>query len=188
MHSPMTAPFVSMLQRLRRPATLLSAGLLLSAGMLPGIASGQDDAFAWNPRSGDAWIDAQLADINAYGSRYRGAFVDELARYHAAPRALVTELVDQRNWAPGDVYYACALAQVLGRPCRALVEAWGQSHDAGWAAVAAQAGIDSRPDATQRLKQDIAASYARWGRPAADVPAPAGEGHKGGPGEPERGD
>ena len=172
----MTSAFVSMLQRLRRPVALLSAALLVSAGLLPGIAFAQDHAFAWNPRSGDAWIDAQLADINAYGSRYRGAFVDELARYHAAPRALVTELVDERNWAPGDVYYACALAQVLGRPCRALVEAWGQSHGLGWAAVAAQAGIASRPDATQRLKQDIAASYARWGRPAAEVPAPVDEG------------
>jgi len=176
MDNPMTFPFAAVLQRLRRPVALLTAGLLLSVALLPPIAFAQDHAFAWNPRSGDAWIDAQLADINAYGSRYRGAFVDELARYHAAPRALVTELVDERNWAPGDVYYACVLAQVLGRPCRALVEAWGQSHDQGWAAVAAQAGIASRPNATQRLKQEIAESYARWGRPVAEVPAPTEEG------------
>ena len=29
------------------------------------------------------------------------------------------------------------------------------------------------PDAVQRLKQDITASYARWGRPPAEVAAPA---------------
>ncbi len=188
MDNQIITTFVCMLQRLGRPVALLSAVLLLSAGLLPGIAFAQDHAFAWNPRSGDAWIDAQLADINAYGSRYRGAFVDELARYHAAPRALVTELVDQRNWAPGDVYYACALAQVLGRPCRTLVEAWGQSHEQGWAAVAAQAGIASRPDAIQRLKQDIAASYARWGRPAAEVPAPVQEGDGDGATQRKRGE
>lgn len=134
-------------------------------------------AFPWDPRTGDAWIDAQLADINAYGARYRGAFVDELARYHAAPRELVEELVDQRNWAPGDVYYACALAQVVGRPCRAVADAWGQSHADGWAAVAGQVGVAQRPDAIARLKRDIADSYARWGRPLATVepakPAPA---------------
>src|SRR3546814_18459926 len=82
----------------------------------------QDYAFAWNPRSGDAWVDTQLADINAYGSRYRGAFVDDLVRYHAAPRDLVNELVDARNWAPGDVHYACPLAQVVGRPWRSRLE------------------------------------------------------------------
>src|SRR5690606_23869165 len=101
--------------------------------------------------------------------RYRGAFVDELVRYHAAPRELVDELVDERHWAPGDVYYACVLAQVLGRPCRALVETWGQSHDEGWAAVAGQAGIARRPEAAARLKQAITDSYARWGRPLAEV-------------------
>jgi hypothetical protein len=163
----MPASRVSITAAARR-ALVLAACLLLS-----GTGLAQEHAFDWNPRSGDAWIDSQLADINVYGARYRGAFIDELVRYHAAPRALVTELVDQRNWAPGDVYYACALAQVLGRPCRALVEAWGRSREEGWAAVAAQAGIAARPDAVQRLKQDITASYARWGRPPAEVAAPA---------------
>lgn len=181
----MTHRFVSRLPAVCRKFAGLSISLLLTAVLLPGTtfaqvqAQTQAYAFDWNPRSGDAWIDAQLADINAYGSRYRGAFVDELARYHAAPRALVVELIDQRNWAPGDVYYACALARVLGRPCRALVEAWGQSHDEGWAAVAARAGIATRPDAIKRLKQDLAASYARWGRPEADVPAPVQESEQG---------
>jgi|SRR5690606_11800885 len=152
---------------------LLPAGCralaLAACLLLAGTAAAQDYAFAWSPRSGDAWIDTQLADINAYGGRYRGAFVDELVRYHAAPRKLVDELVDERNWAPGDVYYACALAQVVGRPCRALVEAWERSHDEGWAAVAAQAGIERRPEASARLKQLVTDSYARWGRPLADV-------------------
>ena len=163
---------VSLLQGVRWPVARLAVGLLLASLLSAGAALAQEHAFDWNPRSGDTWIDTQLADINIYGARYRGAFVDELVRYHAAPRALVIELVDQRNWAPGDVYYACTLAQVLGRPCRALVEAWGRSHDDGWAAVATQAGIAARPDAMQRLKQDIAESYARWGRPAAEVPKP----------------
>src|SRR5690606_24881755 len=152
-----------------RARRALRAALLVACLLLPGAAFAQH-AFEWNPRSGDAWIDAQLADINAYGSRYRGAFVDELVRYHAAPRDLVNELVDERNWAPGDVYYACTLAQVVGRPCRSLVEVWGQFHDEGWEAVAGKAGIADRPDAVPRLKQAITDSYERWGRPSAEVP------------------
>ena len=40
------------------------------------------------------------------------------------------KLVDllARHWAPGDVYYACALAQLIGRPCRYVVEVWERDH------------------------------------------------------------
>lgn len=144
-------------------------GMLAAAGVLVALAAfAQDYAFAWNPRSGDAWIDRQLADINDYGSRYRGAFIDEIVRYHAAPRELVTELVTRRNWAPGDVYYACALAQLAGQPCRSVIETWEQAHADGWGAVTAGMALPDRRDAMARLKQDIAASYVRWGRPLAE--------------------
>jgi hypothetical protein len=178
------------MKRVPRPAWL--AACLFASGLLaPGAAFAQGaHAFEWNPRSGDAWIDRQLADINTYGSRYRGAFIDEVVRYHAAPRDLVTELVGTRNWSPGDVYYACAVAQMVGRPCRALVDAWGQSHGEGWKAVAGQAGIAGHRDAIARLKQDITASYARWGRPLAEPEAQAAVPKKPGPasaGKPVRG-
>lgn len=154
------------------PCALLLAGLLLA-----GAAFAQQYAFPWNPRSGDPWIDRQLSDINDYGSRYRGAFIDELVRYRAAPRKFVTELVTQRNWAPGDVYYACALAQIVGRPCRAVAEAWGQGHEAGWSAVARQMDVADYPDANARLKRDIQASYKRWARPLAEVGEDAVDGN-----------
>ena len=145
-------------------------GALAVAGLLLAFAAhAQEHAFAWNPRTGDAWIDRQLADINDYGDRYRGAFIDELVRYHAAPRELVTELVTRRNWAPGDVYFACALAQLAGRPCRRVIEDWEQAHADGWGAVMAQMALPDRRDALARLKQDLTASYARWGRPLAEA-------------------
>lgn len=151
--------------------TFAAAALLLACAA---SAQAQQYAFAWNPRTGDAWIDRQLADINAYGDRYRGAFIDELVRYHAAPRELVTELVTRRNWAPGDVYFACALAQVAGRPCRRVIEDWEQAHADGWSKLMAQLALPDRRDATARLKQDITASYARWGRPLAEPEAEDG--------------
>ncbi len=141
-------------------------------------------AFAWDPRTGDAWLDRQLTDINTYGDRYRGAFVDELVRYHAAPRALAVELISKRGWAPGNVYFACALAQVVGRPCRALVGDWEQGHADGWEAMSKRLGADD--GATRaRLQQAIRDSFVRWGRPLAQVPPAPPEGGAGHPaGEP----
>lgn len=124
------------------------------------------------PRSGDDWIDAQIADIDVYGNRYRGAFVDDVVRYLAAPRELVAELLASRAWQPGDVYYACALAQAAGRPCRAAVALREQSPDAGWHAVADAMGVGDDRDALARLKLDITDSYRHWARPPAK-PAPA---------------
>lgn len=125
----------------------------------------QDFAFPWNPRTGDDWVDQQLADINAYGARYPDAFIDEIVRYHHAPRELVSELVTSRGWAPGDVYYACAVAQIIGRPCRHVVDAWVRDHAQGWGEVAKRLGIEPGSDEFGRLKRGFVASYDRWGRP-----------------------
>ncbi len=123
----------------------------------------------WLPRSGDAWIDLQLGDINVYGARYRGAFIDEIVRYHAAPRELVESLLDAQGWLPGDVYYACALANVAGRPCRAAVALREASPGDGWETVSMDLGIDDQTAATRRLRQAIKASYVHWARPEARV-------------------
>jgi hypothetical protein len=126
--------------------------------------SAQDFAGSFDPRSGDAWVDAQLADINAYGTRWPGPFTDELARYYGAPRSLVDDLL-QRRWAPGDIYFACALAQAAGRPCRAVVEEWEQHHGEGWGVLAQRLGIAPGSPAFHRLKRGFVPSYDRWGRP-----------------------
>jgi hypothetical protein len=140
-------------------------------------AAAQAPAPSWNPRTGDAWVDRALADINRYGSRYPDAFADELTRYFGAPPALLASLLDDAHWAPGDVYYACALAQVAGQPCRAVTDLWARSHDAGWGAIARRLGVAPDSARAARLRHALAASYAHWGRPlpgeAIPVPAPS---------------
>ena len=130
-----------------------------------GVASAQDYSFGWNPRSGDVWVDSQLNDVNRYGSRYREPFVNEMVRYYGAPRDLVTELLTQRNWAPGDVYYACSIAQVLGRPCRYVVQEWDRDHGQGWGNVAKRLGIKPGSAEFHRLKRGFVPTYDRWARP-----------------------
>ena len=143
-----------------RTVRFLLLGLLLVAAPL----AAQHAVAHFEPRSGDAWVDAQLADINAYGARWPGPFADELARYHDAPRGFVDALLAQ-GWSPGDVYIACVLAQAAGQPCRAVTEAWTRQGGDGWGALARQLGIPPGSPAFHALKRDIVSSYDRWGRP-----------------------
>ena len=147
-----------------RPSTrlpLLLAGALLFAG----AAQAQGPTVGWNPRTGDVWVDTQLADINRYGSRYRDPFIDEIVRYHGAPRDLVSDLLLRRHWAPGDVYFACALAQVVGRPCRVIADDWERDRGQGWGELAKRYGIKPGSPEFHRLKRGFVPSYDRWGRP-----------------------
>ncbi len=149
--------------------TLTSRMFALTAAVsaLTGIgqAAAQDFTFEWNPRTGDAWVDNWLDDVNRYGSRYRQPFVDEMVRYHGAPRELVDALLAERQWAPGDVYYACAIARIIGRPCRYVVDEWERDHAQGWGAVAQRLGITPGSAEFHRIKRGFVPTYDRWGRP-----------------------
>ncbi|MBB1061200.1 hypothetical protein [Marilutibacter spongiae] len=134
--------------------------LLVACAFAP--AWGQDD---WSPRTGDAWVDAWLGDMNRYGASYPDAFIDEIVRYQEAPRALVRELLLDRGWRPGDVYYACGLAAVSGRPCRHVADRWQRDAAGGWGAIAVELGVEPGSAAFMRLKKGFVPSYDRWGRP-----------------------
>lgn len=151
---------------------LPSFGLVLAIALASAstqVSAGQAFAFGWNPRTGDALLDARLADINAYGDRYRAAFVDELVRYHAAPRALAGALLADERWAPGDLYFACALAEAVGRPCRFVIDLWRESHATGWGAVAERLDVTRDSPDFRRIAEGVVASYRRWGRPLPEV-------------------
>ncbi|GAB3344130.1 hypothetical protein [Marilutibacter aestuarii] len=148
-------------RRSARPSSISCLlALVLASALAP--AWGQDD---WNPRTGDAWVDAWLGDMNRYGSAYPDAFIDEIVRYHEAPRALVRELLVERKWRPGDVYYACGLAAVSGRPCRHVADRWQRGGAEGWGAIAVELGVEPGSAAFMRLKKGFVPSYDRWGRP-----------------------
>lgn len=139
--------------------------ILATTTFAGGIAVAQDFAVSWNPRSGDVWVDTWLGDMNRYGARYPEPFIDEMVRYHHAPRALVVDLLQTRRWAPGDVYYACALASVLGRPCRYVVDMYEADRGQGWGVVAQRLGIKPGSPEFHRLKKGFVPTYDRWGRP-----------------------
>jgi hypothetical protein len=142
---------------------LLAAGLL-ALGLLA-VARADEAVASASPRSGDAWVDAMLLDIDRYAARYPDAFTDELVRYDSAPRALVADLLADPQWTPGDLYFACALGHLTGQPCRAVAQRWEQDHALGWGAIAQEFGVAPQSSAFERLKRGIVLSYQRWARP-----------------------
>jgi len=142
------------------------AGLLLP---LAALAQEGGGPAPWTPDTGDAVVDGRLADINRYAGRYPDAFIDELVRYFDAPRALLEDLLVRQERAAGDLYYACALAHVSGRPCRGVIEAWSAGHPDGWQGIARELGVAPDDARARRLRDGIGESYRRWGRPLPDA-------------------
>lgn len=147
------------IQKLLTPLAL--ATCLLAAG----AANAQTMGLNWNPRTGDVWVDTQLADVNRYGTTYREPFINEMVRYHNAPRDLVTDLLGKQGWSAGDVYYACTLAQTIGRPCREVADQYQQNRGQGWGALAQRMGIKPGSAEFHRLKKGFVPTYDRWARP-----------------------
>ncbi|MFZ5658144.1 MAG: hypothetical protein ACOY37_14035, partial [Pseudomonadota bacterium] len=137
--------------------------LVLALAAAPAFA--QDATVSFNPRTGDFWVDTWLGDVNRYGRTYREPFIDELVRYHGAPRDLVVELLRRPGWTPGDVYFACGLASTLGRPCRYVADEYERDRGAGWGALAQRLGIKPGSAEFHRLKRGFVPTYDRWGRP-----------------------
>lgn len=147
------------------PRLLLLAALLLGMAMRA-VAQPVEEP-AYQPRSGDAWIDRQLTDINRYAARYPRSFADEVARYYSVPRDYVEAMQQQPAWEPGDIFMACALAQRIAQPCRVVVREWSRDHTDGWAGVATR--LQAKPGTApyRELRKDIEQTYARWARPLA---------------------
>ena len=153
------------MDRILKSATLQSIALAIALATAGGAVHAQDMTVSWNPRSGDVWVDTWLGDMNRYGTRYRDPFVDEMVRYHGAPRDLVTDLLGRRRWAPGDVFMACNIAAIIGRPCRYVVEAYERDRGHGWGNIAKQMGIKPGSPEFHRLKKGFVPTYDRWARP-----------------------
>ncbi len=147
-----------------RTIKITALAIALALTLAAGSTQAQTFTFGWNPRSGDTWVDVWLGDMNRYGSRYRDPFVDELVRYHGAPRDLIEDLL-RRRWAPGDIYFACALAKLAGHPCRYVADMWERDHGQGWGNIAKRLGIKPGSAEFHRLKRGMVPTYDRWGRP-----------------------
>lgn len=132
-------------------------GLSFCAG-----ASASSIAIGYSPRTGDVWIDAQLGQVNGYGRDNGDYFIDEIVVSFGAPRYLVRELYYERHWAPGDIYYACAIAYQVRRPCVEIVDVYGKDRGQGWGVIAKRMGIKPGSAQFHALKGQIGKSNGKF--------------------------
>lgn len=157
-----------------RPLACLHRGslmLLLALAAVVGVPpvaraqEAQESAARAHYRTGDAWLDAQLEDIDRYATQYPETFAAEVERYAHIPRAYVHGLVAQPGWNPGDAWYACFLARVLETDCRSVVRTRARMGvDGSWADVVGQLAGEEAADPAPALRLALADSYRRWDR------------------------
>lgn len=132
-----------------------------------------DFAFGFSPRTGDAWVDTRLGDINVFARGNTDGFIDDVVVSYGAPRYLVRELYHDRRWAPGDIYYACAIAYQLRRPCLDIVKLYERDHGQGWGVIARRLGIKPGSPAFHALKGRVGKGHGKmkgYGRGPAAAP------------------
>lgn len=141
---------------------------------LCGAASAQ--VISYSPRTGDIWVDTQLGQMNDYGRQDRDYFIDDVVNNFGAPRYLVNDLLTTRRWSPGDVYYACAMAYQLRRPCGDVAKAYEQDRGQGWGAVAKRMGIKPGSAQFHAMKGQVGKSNGKFKSGKRD--SSAGDGYR----------
>lgn len=136
---------------------LLALGLALSFN-----AQALDYTISFNPRTGDVWVDAQLRDMNVYARDDRNGFIDDVVVSFGAPRYVVNQYVVDRRWAPGDVYYACALAHQLRVPCLNVLRDYDKNRGQGWGVIAKRMGIKPGSAQFHALKGNVGKSNGKF--------------------------
>jgi hypothetical protein len=115
--------------------------------------------------TGDAWIDSRVGEINDYGVRNQEPFVNEMVTYYGAPRPYVVELLGTRHWSPGDVYYACAFAHSIGRPCAEVADRYEHNRAGGWGYVMGSYNVGYSSPQFTAFRGGFVTTYGRWGHP-----------------------
>ena len=150
----------------------LTLALALGLG-LAGVAQAQ--VISYSPRTGDVWVDTQRGQMNNYYGQYdrgyRDYYVDDMVGSYGVPRYLVNDLLTQRNWSPGDVYYASALAYASRRPLADVVRAYDENRGQGWGVVAQRMGIKPGSAQFHALKGHMGKSNGKYKGYASRNPA-----------------
>jgi hypothetical protein len=66
-----------------------------------------------------------------------------------------------RHWAPGDIYFACAIAYQLGRPCLEIINIYERDHGQGWGVIAKRLGIKPGSPAFHALKGHVGKGHGK---------------------------
>lgn len=134
--------------------------LILSFLFAPAVSAGEY-AFGFNPRTGDAWFDARLGDINVAATGNLDGFIDEVVVSTRAPRTWVETLVVERRYPPADVYLLADCAYRSGTSLDDALRIYEQHHGEGWGAMAKRMGIKPGSAEFHAMKQGSAGFASR---------------------------
>jgi hypothetical protein len=113
----------------------------LSLALLAPLAQAQYAYDDYDSRSGDAAFDAVLDDMNVFYVDDPEWYQEQIAYETSAPRAYVREYIEQRHYAPADVYMIGEVAQASGKSFGDVANAYEANRAQGWGALARSMGI-----------------------------------------------
>lgn len=119
-----------------RRALLASALLAIAAG-----AGAADVTVGVNLRTGDAFLDARLGDINVGVGGNLDGYIDDVVVHYGAPRVVIQELVVERHYPPADVTLIAGYAQALHVPVTQVADTYARHRGQGWGAIARELGV-----------------------------------------------
>ena len=153
----------------------MSRLLILCLLLCAQVVHAGDYAIGFNPRTGDAWFDARLGEINVTAVGDLDGFIDEIVVSTRAPRVWVETLVIERHYPPADVYMLAESAYRGGVAYAAALKVYEQHRGEGWGAMAKRLGIQPGSAEFHALKQG-SARHAGKAKAAKGKPAHAGSG------------
>ncbi|HYE85355.1 MAG TPA: hypothetical protein VEA16_03295 [Vicinamibacterales bacterium] len=115
-------------------------------------AAGQDVAFGFDPRTGDAWLDVRLREIDVYARGNLDGYIDEVVISTAAPRPYIETLIYEYHYPPADVWMIAEIAQVTSVPIADVASSYRTHRGRGWGEIAKALGVRPGSPAFHALK------------------------------------
>lgn len=94
---------------------------------------------SFNPRTGDAEMDASLANINVKAQADLPLFKSEISATFQLSKPKIEVLL--QTMAPADVYMAAELANIIHKPIETVADSYKKNKDKGWGQIAKELGI-----------------------------------------------
>lgn len=94
---------------------------------------------SFNPRTGDAEMDASLKNVNVRAQADLPIFKNEISVGFQIPKPKIEILL--QTMAPGDVYIAAEIANIIHKPIETVADTYKKNKDQGWGQIAKELGI-----------------------------------------------
>ena len=98
-------------------------------------------AYSYRSSTGDATLDAVLDTINLLYNDEPDYYVEQIVYETQAPPVYVREYIQERRYAPADVYMIGELSQLSGKSFNDVARTFDTNRARGWGVVAKELGI-----------------------------------------------